>query len=85
MESFNRSFNLSGSRRPNIWQSIKAFQREERLAKQKTLELRRGDNVETNPGRKKYNLTKSEAMKEIVNNYDNEHIEEFFQLMINKV
>lgn len=85
IESFNRSFNISATRTPNVWRTIESFQREDRLAKLKCLQIRRGDYVDSNPGRKQEVKDRYEKIKQIMHGYQRDCMGDFFQALIGKV
>ena len=85
VESFNRSWNLSSNRKPNLWQTIDAFKREDSLANQKLTELLSGDYVDPNPGRKLQSEARIEKIKNIMLSYNKDDLETYFKTMIYKV
>jgi len=85
IESFNSAFNGSSTKRPNVWQTVKAFQREETLADQRVLELRRHELTVEHRGRAQRLKEKQACIKEIVQSYNPDYIEDYFKALFQKV
>ena len=64
VEGFHSAYALSTSRRPNIWQSIKSFMREDGLASQKHFDERTWQNAEHHVGRSRKIEAKRMFLKE---------------------
>lgn len=84
IESFNSNFNRSMTGR-NIWRVLKAFQREEHLASQRSLQIVRGDLIEANPGRRQTMEQRYDNIKQIVSNYNLEMVDDYFKALLMKV
>ena len=69
----------------NIWRVLKAFQREEHLASQRSLQIVRGDLIEANPGRRQTMEQRYDNIKQIVSNYNLEMVDDYFKDLLMKV
>ena len=85
VESFNRSYNLSSNRKPNLWQTIDSFKRENSIGFQKLTEITSGEYRDPNPAKKRKSEERRDNIMGLMSTYSKQNIEEYFETMIYKV